>query len=38
VLSRGNSLCSVLAKMYKQENKEQLIALATGTFNIYQPR
>lgn len=37
VLSRGNSLCSVLAKMYKQENKAQLIALATGTFNLYQP-
>lgn len=38
VVSRGSSLCSVLAKIYKHEDKQTPIALATGTFNIYKPR
>ncbi len=38
VVSQGKSLCSVLAKVYKQDQADVTLAMATGTFNIYQPR
>ena len=36
LVNRGNSLCSVLSKMYKTNDLNTPIALATGTFNIYK--
>lgn len=38
VINRGRSLCSVLAKMYKESDSDNPVALATGTFNIYEPK
>lgn len=37
VINRGKTLCSVIAKVYKVGSPNP-VALATGTFNIYNPR
>lgn len=36
VLHKGRTLCSVMSELYKKENQENAVAMATGTFNIYQ--
>ena len=36
VLHRGRTLCSVVAEVYKESDLETTVAMATGTFNIYQ--
>ncbi len=35
LVNRGKTLCSVVAEVYKADQKEKAVALATGTFNIY---
>ena len=35
VVNQGKRLCSVLAKVYKEGDERNPVALATGTFNIY---
>lgn len=36
VLHRGKTLCSVTAELFKKDDSSKLVAMATGTFNIYQ--
>ena len=36
VVNRGKTLCSVITNLYREDDMEQLVAMATGTFNIYQ--
>jgi uncharacterized protein (TIGR00369 family) len=36
VLHRGRTLCSVVAELAKKGDPDTLVAMATGTFNIYQ--
>lgn len=38
VLHKGHTLSSVLANLYKANNDEILVAMASGTFNIYKPK
>lgn len=38
IMHRGNTLCSVMAEVFKSENEKIPVALATATFNIYQMR
>lgn len=35
LVHRGKTLCSVVAEVYKSEDDTHPVALATGTFNIY---
>lgn len=36
VVNRGKTLCSVISKVYRGDLRDKPVALATGTFNIYQ--
>ncbi len=36
VLHKGRTLCSVVAELYKKDDSSKVVAMATGTFNIYQ--
>ena len=35
VVNRGKTLCSVISKVFRGDDLENPVALATGTFNIY---
>lgn len=38
LVHRGKTLCTVVAEVYKSGDAGQSVALATGTFNIYDAR